>query len=267
MLLADYALKLVLQEPWKPDFSVMYQPRTYRYWTEGDDLVSFVVVIKETDLYIRAKENLYPEAVKITQKYRLQIESYISRHPEFLTSFTPVNIEEQAPEIVKSMAEAGRIAGTGPMAAVAGAVAESVGKDLLAFSREIIVENGGDIFLNTDRKRLVGIYAGESCLSGKLALEILPEDTPLGICTSSGTVGHSFSFGKADAVTVVSPSVSLADAAATAIGNIVKEADDINRAIDFARSISGISGIMIIAGDKIGLWGKVQVSQVSSRSI
>ena len=243
----------------------MYQPRLYRRWVEGDDLVSFIVVIRETDLYIRAKENLRSKAIKRTQKYRTQIETYISYHPEFLTSFAPISVAEQAPEIIKNMADAGKAANTGPMAAVAGAIAEAVGHDLLVYSPEIIVENGGDIFLKTVKKRTIGIYAGESCLSGKLALEILPEDTPLGICTSSGTVGRSVSFGKADAITVLSPSTSLADAVATATGNLVKEADDIDEAIDFARRIPGVTGIMIIVGDKMGLWGKLRVLQVSPR--
>ncbi len=266
MLPVVCALKPVRRGPWKPDFSVMYQPRTYRQWVEDEDLVSFVVVINETDLFIRAKENLYRKAVKRTQKYRNQIEEYIAYHPEFVSSFTPIAIEEHASEIVRNMGNAGMLVGTGPMAAVAGAIAESVGKDLLAYSSEIIVENGGDIFLKAEKKRFVGIYAGESGLSGKLALEILPEDTPLGICTSSGTVGHSISFGKADAVTVISPSASVADAAATAIGNIVKTVDDINKGIEFARAVPGIEGILIIVGNKMGLWGKVRISEIASHS-
>ncbi len=128
--------------------------------------------------------------------------------------------------IVKTMAEAAEKAGVGPMAAVAGAIAEYVGRELLPFSREVIVENGGDIFLKTQKTRSIGIYAGESSpFTGKLALRIEPKDTPLGICTSAGTVGHSLSFGKCDAAILVSPSASLADAAATAVGNLIQSAD------------------------------------------
>jgi ApbE superfamily uncharacterized protein (UPF0280 family) len=145
------------------------------------------------------------------------------------------------------------------MAAVAGAFAEFVGKELLRFSPEVIVENGGDIFLKTGKKRLVGVYAGESLYTGKIALQIEPADTPLGVCTSSGTVGHSLSFGKADAVVVLSPSTPLADAAATAIGNIVKTVDDIQKALDFARSIAGLIGTAVIINDKMGVWGKINL--------
>jgi hypothetical protein len=158
------------------------------------------------------------------------------------------------------MEEAAEKVNVGPMAAVAGAFAEFVGKDLLKFSSEIIIENGGDIFLKTAKTRLVGVYAGEnSPLTGKIALKIEPADTPLGICTSSGTVGHSLSFGKSDAVVVLSPSAALADAAATAIGNIVKAETDIEIALEFARGVSGLVGVAVIINDKMGVWGKVNL--------
>jgi len=158
---------------------------------------------------------------------------------------------------------AGKV-GIGPMASVAGAIAEFVGTDLLAFSPEIIVENGGDIYLKSLKKRLIGIYAGKSPLTGKIGLEIDGQDTPLGICTSSGTVGHSLSFGKADAVVVLSQSATLADAAATAIGNLIVQSDDIPRGIEFAKGIEGLTGLLIIKDDKVGLWGEVKVCQIST---
>ncbi|MCK5428774.1 MAG: UPF0280 family protein, partial [Anaerolineales bacterium] len=145
--------------------------------------------------------------------------------------------------------------------AVAGAIAEYVGKELLDYSNEVIVENGGDLFLKVDTKRQVGIYAGDSALSGKLAIEVWPEETPMGMCTSSGTVGHSLSYGKADAVIAVSRSTALADAAATAIGNIMKNVRDINKAIDFAMSVDGLDGIVVIKGSDMGIWGKVRLSE------
>ena len=121
------------------------------------------------------------------------------------------------------------------------------------------MENGGDIFLKIAKKRLGGIYAGQSSFTQKIALEIISRETPLGICTSSGTVGHSLSLGSADAVIVLSPSAALADAAATALGNIVKAADDIPQAIEKAQSIEGLRGAVIIVGDKMGVWGKVKI--------
>lgn len=241
----------------------MYEPRTYRHWIKDKDLISFNLAVKETDLYIRASTNLKRKAYRLVSKYRETLEGYIEQHPSFLTSFQPIPVDEKAPQIVKSMAESAAKVGVGPMAAVAGAIAEFVGTELLAFSPEIIVENGGDIFLKSFKKRLIGIYAGKSPLTGKISLEINGIDTPLGICTSSGTVGHSVSFGKADAAIVLSRSAVLADAAATAIGNLVIQPDDITGAIEFARGIAGLLGVLIIKDDKIGLWGEVKICSMS----
>jgi len=237
----------------------MYQPRTYRHWVKDKDLVSFNVVVKETDLYIRATTDLKRKALKLVLKYRDLLERYIERHPSFLTSLEPVAIGDDAPRIVTEMAESARKVGIGPMASVAGAIAEFVGSQLLDSSPEIIVENGGDIYLKSLGERLIGIYAGESPLTGKISLEINGQDTPMGICTSSGTVGHSLSYGKADAVIVLAKSAALADAAATAIGNLIIHPDDIPSGIEFAQGIDGLNGVVIIHGDKMGLWGEVKI--------
>ena len=238
---------------------MMYEPRTYRHWVKGTDLISFNIVVKETDLHIRASTNLKRKANKSVLKYRDALEKYIERHPSFLTSLEPLPVGDDAPRIVKSMAEAAMKVGVGPMASVAGAIAEFVGNELLTFSPEIIVENGGDIYLKTLKKRVVGIYAGKSPLTGKIGLEINGEDTPLGICTSSGTVGHSLSYGKADAVIVLSKSAILADAAATAIGNLIAQPSDIPNGIEFAKTTDRLQGVVIIEGDNIGLWGEVKI--------
>ena len=239
-----------------------YEPRTYRHWIKGKDLISFNIAVKETDLYIRASTNLKRKAYKLVLKYRDVLERYIERHPAFLTSLKPLPVNDDAPRIVRLMSEATNRVGVGPMASVAGAIAEFVGNELLPFSPEVIVENGGDIFLKSLSKRIVGIYAGESPLTGKIGLEINSEDTPLGICTSSGTVGHSLSYGKADAVVVLSKSATLADAAATAIGNLIAQPSDIPNGIEFAKGVEGLKGVIIIKGDKAGLWGEVKICQM-----
>ncbi|OGO31054.1 MAG: thiamine biosynthesis protein ApbE [Chloroflexi bacterium RBG_16_56_11] len=240
-----------------------YQPRTYRQWVEGRDLVAFAVTVKETDLYVQAGTDLRRKTRRIVLKYRRQLESYIERHPLFLTSLEPLPVTEDAPTIARQMLAAGEQAGVGPMAAVAGAMAECVGRELLDFSPEVIVENGGDIFLRTLKKRTVGIYAGDSPLSGKMGIVIDAADTPLGICTSSGTVGHSLSFGRADAVVVLAGSAALADAAATAIGNRVKRPGDIAAAIELGRGIGGLKGLVIIIGNEVGAWGDVKLGETS----
>jgi ApbE superfamily uncharacterized protein (UPF0280 family) len=241
----------------------MYQPRNYRHWVKDKGLVGFNVVVKETDLYIRATSDLKHQARRLVAKYRRQLEGYIERHPDFLSSLEPLAVGSDAPRLVTEMANAAEKAGVGPMAAVAGSIAEFVGRELLELSPELIVENGGDIYLKSSSDRLIGIYAGPSPLTGKVGLEIKGKDTPLGVCTSSGTVGHSLSYGQADAVIALSRSAALADAAATAIGNIIKSADDIPRAIERAISLKGLNGIIIIKGDKMGLWGKVRIRPLS----
>jgi len=241
----------------------MYQPRTYRHWVKGSDLAAFRVTVKETDLYLRASTNLRRKALKLVLKYRQMLEGYIERHPSFLTSLEPLAVDDDAPRLVAEMAEAARKAGVGPMAAVAGAIAEAVGSELSDFSPEVIVENGGDIYLRSLNKRLIGIYAGKSPLTGRVGLEIEGKETPMGICTSSGTVGHSLSLGLADAVVVLSPSTALADAAATAIGNRILKPQDIPGGIDLARGIEGIKGVVIIQGEQVGVWGEIKLCQMA----
>ena len=241
---------------------MVYQPRTYRQWIRSPDLVTFSVVMEETDLLVSAGSDLSSQALEIVQRLRLALKDYIGKHPSFVSTLEPMLVEDDAPSLVRDMALAARAAGVGPMAAVAGAIAEAVGTRLLGYSDEVIVENGGDIFLKSSRRRLVGIYAGESRLTGKIAFQIEPEDTPLGVCTSSGTVGHSLSFGLADAATVFSSSTALADAAATAIGNLIRSAGDIPKAIEFARQVPQLRGVAIVKGDVLGLWGDVRIASL-----
>jgi ApbE superfamily uncharacterized protein (UPF0280 family) len=147
------------------------------------------------------------------------------------------------------------------MAAVAGAIAEFLGKGLLKKGyNEVIIENGGDIFLKITRIRTIGIYSGRSRLWRDLGLHIKPKDTPMGICTSSGTLGHSLSFGCADSVVILSKNASLADAVATATCNQVKSKRDLQSALNFAKSIRGVSGVVIIVGNNLISWGKVDFS-------
>lgn len=238
--------------------------RDYRHIITGRDLVSFQVKIKETDLLIRATRNLSVKALKLTSKYRGHLERYIERYPEFTKSLVPLPLHGDEPAIVRTMLEAGRKAGVGPMAAVAGAIAEFVGRDLLRFTPELIIENGGDIFLKVMQKRTVGIYAGESPFSGRIGLEIESGETPLGVCTSSGTVGHSLSKGKADAVVVVSSSVSLADAMATSICNTIQKDSDIEPALELVKNIPEVTGIIIIKGDKMGSRGNIRICGIEA---
>ncbi len=240
----------------------MYEERTYRNLVKTDDLTNFEVIVRETDLLVRAEKDLSKETRDSILKYRHQLETYIAMHPEFVKSLVPFGKDPYAPEIVKEMIRASTLAHVGPMAAVAGAMAEFVSKDLLKFSEQVIIENGGDTFLATARERMIGIFAGNSPFSLKLGIVISPEDSPVGVCTSSGTVGPSLSFGKADAVCILSKSAALADAAATAVGNLVRDKRDVERGLERGKGIEGVLGTLIIVDDRMGVWGNIRLIQL-----
>ncbi|MFH1154231.1 MAG: UPF0280 family protein [Pseudomonadota bacterium] len=237
----------------------MFDNRTYREKSRRKGLVQFTVTVKETDLHIQAQSDLSRKAVESVLECRGHIEGYIARNPEFLTSMVPVKPVFPTPTIVGKMIDAGQRTGVGPMAAVAGAVAEFTGTKLLEDSSEIIVENGGDIFIKINSEAVFGIYAGTSPLSMRTGVRVNRPGTPFALCTSSGTLGHSVSFGRADAATVISESACIADAAATALGNRVKKESDIAAAIKTGQRMDGVLGIIIIKGKHLGAWGDVEL--------
>jgi hypothetical protein len=234
-----------------------HEDRTYRSLINKDNLTSYNVKIAESDLFISSGTNLTDEALESLGRYRHSLETYIKNHPEFRSSLLPLPEDHLAPPIVRDMLLKSKICGVGPMASVAGAISEFVGNDLLNKTENIIIENGGDIFLKSENDLTVSVYAGVSPLSYKVNFIVKPDKTPLGICTSSATVGPSLSFGKADAVCVISPSATLADAAASAIGNKVKSKKDIKPALDFGIKIPGVTGIIIIVCNDMGAIGEV----------
>ncbi len=244
----------------------MNTQRTYRSLTQSKNLVSYNVTIKETDLCIHTEKNLKNVARDLVLHYRGQIESYIDIHPDFLTTLTPWRIKGPAPEIVRRMVNAGEKTNTGPMSSVAGAIAEMVGTDLLGYTKTAIVENGGDIFIKSEQPVTVGIYAGKSPVSMRMGLRITPSENPTAVCTSSGTVGHSLSFGMADAVCVVSHSCFLADASATAIGNMVQTKKDFQKAVDYGKTIQNVRGIVIIQAEDIILWGDIELVHLNGKN-
>ena len=237
-----------------------YQKRFYRELTKDSDLIGQEIIIKETDLFIFAEKNIRRVAENIVRKYRAQIEEYIKHRPEFMASLEPITQDDSAPDIIKEMIRTTELAGVGPMASVAGALAEFSGNELLTHSGQVIVENGGDIFMKSSKERRVAIYAGDSPLSNRIFIKIKPEYTPAGICASSGTVGHSLSFGKADACVIMAKSAILADTVATATCNRIKEKKDIASGLEFAISIKGVKGAVIILGKDLGSIGDIELA-------
>ncbi len=242
--------------------NIAYEERFYRGVSQPADLQCFEVKLKETDLFCCTSRDVRKIIEDRVIHYRRQLEEYITGRPEFLYSLLPVAADPLAPLIVKKMIAASGTVGAGPMACVAGAVAEFVAGDIEKECEEYIIENGGDIQLRTKKERLVLVYAKDSPFSNKLGIRLKPRDGAYGVCTSSGTVGHSLSFGSADAVCIVASSALFADGLATRVGNMVRKPEDIREALDFGKAYTEVSGILIIIGDKLGVWGDLDLVKV-----
>ncbi|MBW1689633.1 MAG: UPF0280 family protein [Deltaproteobacteria bacterium] len=239
-----------------------HKDQPYRRRVQSGNLVSFRVLIKETDLMVSAAGDLSAHTRDMVHTLRRQLEDYIRSNPGFQTSLLPYPEDPFAPQIVKEMISAARMFNVGPMAAVAGTIADFVGKGLLNYTDEVIVENGGDIFLKTSVPTTVSVYAGDSPLSNKLGLITDPIQMPLGICTSSATVGHSLSLGIADAVCVVARSASVADAAATALGNRIRNRGALKVEIEAVKKSEAIKGGMVITGKTMATWGEIELTGI-----
>ena len=229
----------------------------YRNLVTARDLFPFRVRVAQTDLMVSCAGDLRAETFALVHRYRRQLEDYIGAHPAFHLALTPLPPDPRAPAIVRGMLAAAAATGVGPMAAVAGALAEFVGNDLRRLSDEVIIENGGDIFICSGRRRECFILAESAPVQG-IVVGIDSRGAPVGVCTSSGTLGHSLSLGRADAVTAVAPSALFADAAATAIANMVQSSRDIEAAIAAARRMK-LTGVVIVAGEAIGAWGDIEL--------
>lgn len=234
--------------------------RFYRNEVKKQDLFSFSVCVKETDLFILAELDLSEQALQLVRQVREEISRYIVQDKRLLKELKPIQPQDPAPEIIKEMCEAATVAGVGPMAAVAGAIAQKVGRGLKQYSDNVIVENGGDLYIDVLKERNIGLYAGpDSPFSMQLGLQIDYRKCPIGVCTSSGKIGHSLSFGNCDASVVLAKDVAIADAMATAVGNRVKDTGDIPSALEWVKERGKVLGAIIMIGDKIGVWGDVEV--------
>ena len=244
----------------------MIEQRTYRNQFSQQRFRSFGVNYKETDLWIGVdpasfREEMMGISLLKVKELRSVLEAYLLTDPVFGKTFERHQVEPNAPEIVKVMAEAANRAGVGPMASVAGAFSEMVGQHLIQQFKiqELVVENGGDIFLKINRNLLMSVYAGNSPLSEKIGIEIPASESPLGVCTSAGTVGPSVSFGKADAVMIVCKNTALADAFATGFGNRVQNPGDVQRVTQQTEQFPEILSAVIICHDKIGIRGQFEM--------
>lgn len=242
----------------------MYEERFYRK-EMGNNLDSFLLVIEETDLWIGISKGFFNKGLKKELEgyiisYRKELKSYLEIEPEFANSLVPYLSIKDAPDFARRMSNLSLLTDVGPMAGVAGAFSLIVGKYLKNKGiPEIIVENGGDIYVYGIEKLVTGIYAGESPFSNKINLEIFLGKKEFGISSSSGSFGHSLSFGKADIVTIISENVILSDLMATSICNKVKKKEDINNVIIELKKREEITGALIIMEDKLGAYGNFEI--------
>jgi ApbE superfamily uncharacterized protein (UPF0280 family) len=254
-----------MNQPFKNIFG-NFQPRTYRNQFNTSRFTGFEVAHLETDLWIGIDPaSFQPEmktvALEKIKDLRKKLDNYISAEPFFKKSLKPFIPSEIAPKEAVEMATAAEKAGIGPMSTVAGLFAREVGEALLQnFSiEEMVIENGGDIYVLLKNELILSVFAGESNLSERIGLIIPPEKSKLGICTSAGTVGPSLSYGKADAVVVVCVDVLLADAFATAFGNKVKSPNDVEKVIMQSEKYPEILSLLIICEDKVGIKGENEI--------
>ncbi|HIP62690.1 MAG TPA: UPF0280 family protein [Archaeoglobus profundus] len=211
---------------------------------------------KETIVTILAEDDKFYEiAVNAILEARKKIELYIKRDPFFYVTLEPYDCKG---EIVERMCKASNLAGVGPMATVAGVIAQyAVEKMVDAGARFAVIENGGDIAMYIDRPIVVGLYTYSLTLGLKI------EKTGYyAVCTSSGTIGHSISFGFADAATIFARDACIADAFATALGNIIKDdfkKEDIMKALKnfWEKSKNYIEGALVVKDNIVGFVGDV----------
>lgn len=212
---------------------------------------------KDTILKVKCDRGIGDFVKDFIVEKRQELDAYVARNPDFRTSFEPLKFREDAPEIVKIMSGAAEKADVGPLAAVAGTVSELLVREAARKGVHwIIAENGGDICVYGDHDFAVSVHAGRSPLSDKIGFSLNPGKKTYGVCTSSASVGHSISLGKADAVTVFARSAPVADAFATAIANRV---DAIEDGLDYAKGFVGkeIDGAVVIKDGRLGRIGKL----------
>ncbi len=243
-----------------------YSKRLYRQGLCPSGMKAFTVTVKDTDLWIAVDEqavtpDLAAEIEQFIWNERRLLEQYIQEDPLFGKTLDPYLVSQQAPPIALEMVRAGNLARVGPMAAVAGAFAQRVGLEVLRRSQQVIVENGGDIFLRCDKSLSIGVFAGDSPFSQRVALRIKPREAPRGVCTSSGRVGPSYSRGQADAAVILARDTLLADAVATATANRVQSDQGLDQALELAREIQGVEGVLIIQEDRLAAWGDIQLEE------
>lgn len=243
------------------------------------------IIIEETDLLITLTDSVNKEEIidfctKEIQEQRNILKFWINLYPEIKDSLDPIEAPQNAPLLITAMCEAGKYAKVGPFAGVAGTIAQYIAARLYDYLQkknccpDVIVENGGDIYIYSSKERHIGIMANpkEHCTIG---IKITKEQFPLAICSSSATIGHSLSFGQGDLALILAKNASLADALATRYSNLLRSKQDINTILSQAKkdyhiqipdnpfsetnSKNGLAGVFLQIDETIGAWGEIEL--------
>lgn len=236
----------------------MYQQRIYRNKMDINNLNRYHIMQGESDLLIFARQLDFGRVQKYLKICRDDILRVINQDKNFLTSLTSIEINSKMPEIVKDMVLATKHYKVGPMAAVAGAIAQYLGRYIKKMSEEVIIENGGDIYINTKSEKVIKVYSKDKIYEDKLEIILKPDQKEVALCTSSGKLGHSKSFGNSDAVMIKANNAILADAAATAFANEIVSKKDIKRVLSEAKDDKYIMGIIVLIDGNLGVWGDIE---------
>ena len=213
--------------------------------------------IGETAVTIAADAEHQSRAVDAIIAARSDVKRHIVNDPFFLTTFEPYDCGRDASNIVRRMCAASRTVGVGPMATVAGAIAQAGLEAMIDNGcRHGWIDNGGDIALLLEQPVTVEVYC-EPDAPEAFALEVDTLGEILGVCSSSGRLGHSISLGESDVSVAIADSAVLADAAATAIGNCARGKNDLVECFRPVKGVEGFVGGLAVLGGDVSMCGRV----------
>lgn len=234
----------------------------YRSDIKFDEKYNWRIVYKYSDMFISCDKDISFKLEKLVREVYDVLESFIIEEKSFKSSLSPIKIREEFPPLIKKMCQKADIFNVGPMASVAGAVCDYIAAGVDKYCHRLIIENGGDVFIKSNKDVDVGVFLKNENFKNKIYLKIKAKQTPCGICSSSGIFGHSLSMGKSDLVVVLSKSTISADAAATAIANKITKPADIEGAIEYYKKIKDVKGMLIVKDKMLGIWGDIELMYV-----
>jgi ApbE superfamily uncharacterized protein (UPF0280 family) len=251
----DVSIERLSRDPYYTDRSI------YRRNISAAGKYSYRLRYKYTDIYITSDRDISGKISQPVITFYSQLENVLSSDKQFGKSITPLSIKKDYPPAVKEMCLSSSIFNVGPMAAVAGAVCDTIAESLKDDCNFLMIENGGDVYIKSSEDIRAGLFTGSRHFPQNINIVISSQAMPCGLCSSSGMMGHSLSLGKSDLVTVMSETSAIADSAATAIANAINSKPDVDKAIKKYSKYEQVRGLIIIKDDRLAIWGDLQLDQ------